>query len=67
MPEKAIPPHCFSCSKNYEDSITSLRYCICHVAVCDACINSCKKNDTTWICPNCGANNSTTTSKLIRD
>ncbi len=47
------PAHCFICGKNCEDKLDRCFYCICDTTICDMCINSIKKNDTTWICPNC--------------
>ena len=67
MQEKALPPKCFSCSKDFKDSLESLHYCICDIALCDDCINSAKKSESKWVCPNCGAENSLMTSKLIRE
>ena len=66
MSKNSRPPSCFSCNKNYENSLDSLNYCICDIALCDNCINSVKKNESTWICPNCKAENSLEESKLIR-
>ncbi|MFX1239552.1 MAG: hypothetical protein ACFFAS_13935 [Promethearchaeota archaeon] len=67
MPEKANPPTCFSCSRNFEKSLDALHYCICDIAICANCISSVQKNDSTWICPNCKTQNSIEKSKLIRE
>ncbi|MFX1275196.1 MAG: hypothetical protein ACFFBP_15085 [Promethearchaeota archaeon] len=66
MPDKSRPPSCFLCSKNYEETLNMLHYCICDIGICDNCINSVKNSDTTWICPNCKAENSIEETKLIR-
>ena len=47
------PPNCFICGKDCADKLDRCSYCICDTTICDMCINSIKKNDTTWICPNC--------------
>ncbi len=60
------PPICFACGKNCEDSMERTHYCICDIAICHNCINSVKKNDTSWICPKCKAGNDVEESKLFR-
>ncbi|MHA1488175.1 MAG: hypothetical protein ACTSRI_00555 [Promethearchaeota archaeon] len=67
MSEKSPPPYCFICKKNREDVVDRLYYCICDIAICENCINSVKKNDQTWICPNCKKENDLEKSKLFRD
>ncbi|MHA1460689.1 MAG: hypothetical protein ACTSO8_04330 [Promethearchaeota archaeon] len=61
------PPNCFICGKNCEDKLDRTFYCICDTAICDMCINSIKKNDTTWICPNCKEERNLEESTLFRD
>ena len=41
------PPNCFICGKNCEDKLDRCSYCICDTTICDMCIISIKKNDTT--------------------
>ena len=60
------PPECYICGKSCESSIERSYYCICDVAICHDCINSTKKNDTTWICPHCKEENSLEESRLFR-
>jgi hypothetical protein len=60
------PPYCFICDKNCKDIIDECVYCICDVTVCSNCLNSIKKNDRVWICPNCHTENDIQKSKLIR-
>jgi len=69
MSKKApSPPICFICGKNCEDSheMERCHYCICDIAICHNCINSVKKNDTSWICPKCKVENNIEKSKLFR-
>ena len=61
------PPNCFICGKNCEDKLDKVFYCICDTTICDMCINSIKKNDTTWICPNCKEERDLEESMLFRD
>lgn len=65
MPKKQ-PPYCYICEKNFEKSVDRLYYCICDHAVCDKCVNSLKKNDKVWICPNCKNENDLEESRLFR-
>ena len=61
------PPNCYICGKNCEDILDRCFYCICDTFVCDVCINSIKKNDATWICPNCKEERQLDKSMLFRD
>ncbi len=60
------PPVCYSCGTSCEESMENTHYCICDIAVCHECINSVKKNDTTWICPHCKEENDIEKSLLFR-
>ena len=66
MSDMSTPPECFICKKTSERSIENSYYCICDVAICHDCINSTKKNDTTWICPKCLFENNLEESRLFR-
>jgi len=61
---KKNPPFCFICEQKTE--VDRLHYCICDIAVCDQCINSVKKNEKVWICPNCKNENDIEASMLFR-
>ncbi|NVM44793.1 MAG: hypothetical protein HWN79_07735 [Candidatus Lokiarchaeota archaeon] len=61
------PPNCFICGKDCADKLDRCSYCICDTTICDMCINSIKKNDTTWICPNCKEERNLEESMLFRD
>ena len=61
------PPHCNICEKNCNDKLDRCYYCICDTFVCDVCINSIKKSDTTWSCPNCSEERNLNESMLFRD
>ncbi|TXT59206.1 MAG: hypothetical protein BAJALOKI2v1_240034 [Promethearchaeota archaeon] len=60
------PPICYICKKDFKEKVDRLYYCICDIAVCNDCINSVKKNDTTWLCPKCNEENNLEESRLIR-
>lgn len=60
------PPMCYSCGKSCEDNMEITHYCICDISICHECINSFKKNDTTWICPHCKEENDVEKSLLFR-
>ena len=60
------PPKCFICGDNFAETVDRLHYCICDIAVCDKCINSVKKSDSTWICPKCKEENDVEKSRLFR-
>ncbi|MGQ4875531.1 MAG: hypothetical protein ACP6IY_15800 [Promethearchaeia archaeon] len=57
---------CFVCKKDFSDKPDRLYYCFCDTTVCTNCINSVKKNDKVWICPNCKAENDLDSTLLIR-
>ena len=61
-----VPPLCYTCGKNCEDSMEDTYYCICDLAICHDCINSAKKNNNFWICPRCKEENDLEKSKLFR-
>ena len=61
------PPNCYICGKDCEDIIDRCYYCICDISVCDNCINSVKKNETTWICPHCHEEQNIEKSRLFRN
>ncbi len=58
------PPNCYICEK--KSSVEKSYYCICDITICDTCINSVKKNESTWICPNCKKELMLENSKLFR-
>jgi hypothetical protein len=60
------PPMCYSCGNSCEDDMETTHYCICDIAVCHNCINSVKKNESTWICPHCKEENDVEKSLLFR-
>ncbi len=64
MSIKTTPPNCYICGK--ETEVDKLHYCICDIAICEKCINPLKKNEKTWICPNCKAENDIEKSLLFR-
>lgn len=59
------PPNCFICEKKIK--VDKLYYCICDIVVCNNCVNSVKKNDKIWICPNCKNENDIDKSMLFRN
>ena len=63
---KKNPPYCYICEANYENNVDQLHYCICDIAVCPKCINSVKKSEKSWICPNCKNENDIEKSQLFR-
>ena len=67
MSKTKSPPNCFICGKNCEDILDKCHYCICDITVCDVCINSVKKNETIWICPNCKEERDEEKSRIFRD
>ncbi|MFX1496050.1 MAG: hypothetical protein ACFFBH_00850 [Promethearchaeota archaeon] len=61
------PPFCYICGKKCEDLLNECYYCICDITVCNDCINSVKKDETTWICPHCHESHTIEKTKLFRD
>ena len=61
------PPNCYICGKDCTQILDQCHYCICDTTVCETCLNSVKKNDKVWICPNCNEERDIDTSKLFRD
>jgi len=60
------PLNCYICGKNCEKAIDRCYYCICDTTICDSCINSIKKNETTWICPKCHEERNIEKTRLFR-
>ena len=60
------PPNCYICEKDLGKSIENSYYCICDITICSSCINSVKKNETTWICPHCKRELQLEDSRLFR-
>lgn len=58
---------CQVCKKDFSDKPDRLHYCLCNAAVCVNCINSVKKNEKSWICPECKAENDVESSLLFRE
>ena len=63
----STPPNCFICEKDLKNDIEKSYYCICDITICDTCINSVKKNESTWICPQCKKELPLEKSRLFRN
>ncbi|MFX0058919.1 MAG: hypothetical protein ACFE85_14015 [Candidatus Hodarchaeota archaeon] len=67
MNKSKYPPNCYICGKDCQSKLDQCYYCICDITVCDLCLNSVKKNETTWICPHCSEERDIEGSRLFRN